>query len=146
MTRSLISRSFRFSKKEYEVAPTPKNRLGLTTLYVPDPETRPVADIVFVHGLNGGSFTTWTKEGDPSCYWPEQWLPTEDGFKDVRVHSFGYPAAATRDSVLNVHDIARSLLAAVHDSPLMNKGEQVCLCPNQQSSGSVRLTHRDSRP
>jgi hypothetical protein len=49
----------------------------------------------------------------------------------VRIHSFGYPAAATRDSVLNVRDISRSLLAAVHDSPLMNKGEQVCAQTNK---------------
>jgi hypothetical protein len=87
-----------------------------------------VADVVFVHGLNGGSFSTWTKDSNPGCYWPQQWLPEEDGFEDVRIHSFGYPAAATRDSVLNVRDISRSLLAAVHDSPLMSKGEQVCLC------------------
>jgi hypothetical protein len=124
----LISRSFRFSKKENDAAPAPKNRLGLITLHVPVSETAPVADVVFVHGLNGGSFSTWTKDSNPGCYWPQQWLPEEDGFEDVRIHSFGYPAAATRDSVLNVRDISRSLLAAVHDSPLMSKGEQVCLC------------------
>jgi hypothetical protein len=127
----LISRSFRFNKKEDDAAPAPKNRLGLITLHVPDPETAPVADVVFVHGLNGGSFSTWTKDSNPGYYWPQQWLPEEDGFEDVRIHSFGYPAAATRDSVLNVRDISRSLLAAVHDSPLMNKGEQVCAQTNK---------------
>jgi hypothetical protein len=84
-----------------------------------------VADLVFVHGLNGGSFSTWSKGGDPDCYWPRQWLPCEDGFQDVRIHTFGYPAAATRESVLNIRDMAQSLLAALHDSPLMNDGKKV---------------------
>lgn len=122
--RSFLSHSFSLQGKKSENL-EPKGPLGLTTLYVPGPEQTVAADLVFVHGLNGGSFSTWSKESDPGCYWPREWLPMEDGFGDVRIHAFGYPAAATRESVLNIRDIARSLLAAVQDSPLMNQGNQV---------------------
>ncbi|KAK4251418.1 hypothetical protein C7999DRAFT_10844 [Corynascus novoguineensis] len=107
----------------------PKGPLGLTTLYVPNPKNAsvPEADIVFVHGLNGGSFSTWSKGNDPDYYWPQKWLPTEEGLTNVRIHAFGYPAGVTRQSILNIPDFARSLLAAVHDAPSMNQGKQVNL-------------------
>ncbi|KAL2172903.1 hypothetical protein VTG60DRAFT_81 [Thermothelomyces hinnuleus] len=109
-----------------DAAEPPKGPLGLTTLYIPDPQhtPAPVADVVFVHGLNGGSFSTWSKGNDPERYWPQKWLPTEEGFSDVRIHAFGYPAAVTRQSILSISDFARSLLAAIHDSPSMSQGRQ----------------------
>ncbi len=116
--------TFRRNKKAKEHALDPKGPLGLTTLHTPYPEQTAVADIVFVHGLNGGSCSTWSKDNNPDCYWPQKWLPGEDGFSDVRIHAFGYPAGATRESVLNVRDMARSLLAAIRDSPSMNQSGQ----------------------
>ncbi|KAK4154986.1 hypothetical protein C8A00DRAFT_13901 [Chaetomidium leptoderma] len=137
--RSFISRSISLNWRGKEDALEPKGPgpLGLTTLSAPIPEQPPVADIVFVHGLNGGSSSTWSKGNNPDCFWPRRWLPEEDGFRDVRIHTFGYPAAVDRGSVLNIRDIAQSLLAAVHDSPLMNQGRQPPLIFVAHSMGGL---------
>jgi hypothetical protein len=108
---------------------SPKGPLGLTTLLDPGPDPPAVADIIFVHGLNGGSQSTWCKSGNPSNFWPREWLRFDDAFRDVRVHTFGYPSAVTRESILNVHDFARSLLAAVKDCPAMSGQDKVRLVP-----------------
>jgi hypothetical protein len=123
----LLSRSsFSLRKGNGDGEREPKGPLGLTTLYVPPADHgQPVADLIFVHGLNGGSHSTWSRGGIPERFWPREWLPEDDAFKDVRVHTFGYPSAVTRESIINIADIARSLLAAIKDSPLMNKGRQV---------------------
>ncbi|KAK3315094.1 hypothetical protein B0H66DRAFT_606001 [Apodospora peruviana] len=100
-----------------------KGPLGLTTVHVPGPDQPVVvADIVFVHSLNAGSESTWSKGNKPSNFWPREWLPGDQAFHDVRIHSFGYPSGISRESILNLTDFARSLLAAVHDSPAMNSG------------------------
>ena len=127
--RTFISRVFNLSKRgtENAAAPIGKGPLGLSTLYVPCLEQTPVADIIFVHGLNGGSHSTWSKGNIPENVGPQKWLPGDDAFEQARIHTFGYPSGVTRESVLNIRDIARSLLAAIKDSPVMNKGRQVCL-------------------
>ncbi|KAJ1324157.1 protein SERAC1 [Microdochium nivale] len=91
-----------------------KGPLGLNTLSWPQCET--TAHLVFVHGLGGGSRSTWTASNDPALYWPSEWLPYEDGFESVRIHSFGYNSNWDKESVLNVHDFATSLLNALCDS------------------------------
>lgn len=92
---------------------SPKGKYGLTTLHCPP---GPIADLVFVHGLNGGSQSTWTK-GHESNYWPKHWLPYDDGFEDVKIHTFGYHSSVLRDSILKIEDFSMSLLGAVHDAP-----------------------------
>lgn len=121
-TRSFIN-SLTLRKNETHEAP--KGPLGLTTLHNPEPDHQAVADIIFVHGLNGGSQSTWSKGNMASHYWPREWLPNDAAFEDVRIHSFGYPSAISRKSILNVHDFARSLLAAIKDSPVMSENERV---------------------
>src|SRR5271168_230704 len=79
-----------------------KGPFGLSTLY--DPPDPAIADLVFVHGLGGGSRSTWTKSLDPSLYWPQEWLPQDPGFKDVRIHSFGYNSNWKKESILNIYD------------------------------------------
>jgi hypothetical protein len=87
-----------------------------------------IADLIFVHGLGGGSESTWTETQngalDPTLYWPERWLPYEDGFNDVRIHSFGYDSNWTKESTLNIYDFAKSLLVAIMDSPTIVKRNQ----------------------
>ncbi|KAK3899687.1 vegetative incompatibility protein HET-E-1 [Staphylotrichum tortipilum] len=108
----------------------PKGPMGLTTLFAPPADQAvPVADVIFVHGLNGGSHHTWSRDNNPECFWPRAWLPEDDDFKDVRIHTFGYPSGVTRESIMDISEIARSLLAAIKDSPLMNKGNQACSKP-----------------
>ncbi|KAK4237441.1 vegetative incompatibility protein HET-E-1 [Achaetomium macrosporum] len=140
-TRSFISRtSFSLSRKgagDAAEREPPKGPLGLTTLYIPPDEKSPVADLVFVHGLNGGSHSTWSKGNSAERFWPRRWLPEDDAFKDVRIHTFGYPSGVTRESIINISDISRSLLAAVNDSPVMNKGKQPRLIFVAHSMGGL---------
>lgn len=126
-TRSFISRTFTRRVTEQADEPTSgfKGPLGLTTVFDPGSDAPCVADIIFVHGLNGGSYSTWSKGNQQTHFWPQEWLPLDDAFQDVRIHMFGYPSGLSRESVLNVHDFARSLLAAVKDLPVINQGHKV---------------------
>ncbi|KAI1309844.1 hypothetical protein F5Y03DRAFT_59729 [Xylaria venustula] len=95
----------------------PKGPLGLTTVF--EPEGQVVADLVFVHGLNGGSRSTWSKKskGGNIAFWPRDWLSCDDAFRHVRIHTFGYSSGLTRESVLDIQDFAGNLLACVHHCP-----------------------------
>ena len=57
-------------------------------------------------------------------FWPKEWLPRDAAFEDARIHSFGYDAGVSKESVLGVHDFARSLLAAVSDAPSMTRHDE----------------------
>ena len=115
-----INRSFsvrniiRRDSQDQNPADDPKGPIGLTTLYEPTDEA--VLDLIFIHGLNGGSQSTWTKSGNPSLFWPQEWLPRDEAFQDVRIHTFGYDSGFGRDSTLNVYDFSRSLLYAMKDA------------------------------
>ena len=89
---------------------------GLQLLHHP-PE--PSVDLIFVHGLRGGSRKTWSYSDNPLDYWPKAWLPRDGKFKHVRIHSFGYNAdwSDRVSSVQNIHDFGKSLLGAVAHSP-----------------------------
>ncbi|KAK8090906.1 hypothetical protein PG994_000411 [Apiospora phragmitis] len=113
----------------------PKGSYGLTTLYTPAVNV-PRADIVFVHGLNGGSQSTWTK-GDESNFWPKFWLPSDDGFADVRIHSFGYHSGVSKQSILQIQDFARNLRSAVHDAPSIIPKQNVPLIFVGHSMGGL---------
>src|SRR5262245_56006928 len=82
---------------------------GLQILHA-SPE--PLVDLIFVHGLRGGSVKTWRKGNDPRLFWPQYWLPREAGFHNTNIHTFGYESdwASTKSSILDVHDFGRSLL------------------------------------
>ncbi|RYP80818.1 hypothetical protein DL769_002288 [Monosporascus sp. CRB-8-3] len=112
--RSLIRRETKTTIKDEQEGP--RGPTGLTTLYEPD--DRVVVDLIFVHGLNGGSQSTWSK-GTGDSFWPRDWLPHDEAFSDVRIHTFGYSSAVNRESILNIHDFANNLLACVHHSPAM---------------------------
>lgn len=47
-------------------------------------------DVVFVHGVDGDAFSTWTSPHDQEAFWP-QWLGEEN--TDFGIWTFGYPAA-----------------------------------------------------
>ena len=110
-TRSWLPGGSENNIPEDEIGP-----LGLNTLSVPPCGSANV-DLIFVHGLRGGSRKTWTKSGDPSRYWPKEWLPYDEAFQDVRIHSFGYDSNWGKKSILGIHDFANALLNAVLDCP-----------------------------
>ncbi|KAF8861886.1 hypothetical protein BDZ45DRAFT_231863 [Acephala macrosclerotiorum] len=90
--------------------------LGLVTIHCP---SEPLLEFIFIHGLGGGSRKTWSFSSKLHHFWPKEWLSKDPAFQNVRVHSFGYKSTwhDTRGSILNVHDIAESLLGAIHASP-----------------------------
>ncbi|OTA58875.1 NACHT and WD domain protein [Hypoxylon sp. EC38] len=97
-----------------------KGTIGLRILHS-SPE--PLIDLIFVHGLRGGSTKTWRKGTDPRMFWPQLWLPMETGLRNVSIHSFGYDSdwASTKPSILDVHDFGRSLLEEMRNSPYLRK-------------------------
>lgn len=98
--------------------------LGLRLLHY-SPE--PLIELVFVHGLRGGSLKTWRKGNDPRNVWPQLWLPLESGLQNANIHSFGYNSdwASTKSSVLDIHDFGQSLLEEMRNSPYLRDGKQV---------------------
>ncbi|KXG50320.1 uncharacterized protein PGRI_062870 [Penicillium griseofulvum] len=96
-----------------------------------------VVDLIFVHGVNGGSQSTWTKDGDPSMFWPREWLSKDHAFQDVRIHTFGYASDIAQGSVLNIPDFALSLLYSIHDSPVILRESKVPLILVGHSMGGL---------
>jgi hypothetical protein len=92
-----------------------KGPLGLTTVY--NPPLSAIADLIFVHGLGGGSRSTWCKNNDPSLFWPQEWLSSDAKFEDVRIYTFGYNSKLGSESILNINDFAKSLLGAIYECP-----------------------------
>ncbi|KAK3681030.1 hypothetical protein B0T22DRAFT_523836 [Podospora appendiculata] len=87
-----------------------KGQLGLTTLHEPARPRRPPPI----------SRKTWSFSACPEHYWPLAWLPDDADFRDhVRVHTFGYNAdwSERRQSTLNIHAFAQSLLGALRNHP-----------------------------
>jgi hypothetical protein len=127
--RSFLTRNFtrRDGGTSVDSSQDAKGPFGLNTLS--DPTGMVVADLVFVHGLGGGSRSTWTKALDPSLYWPQEWLPQDASFKDVRIHSFGYNSNWDKDSTLNIQDFAKSLLGSMQDCPAIPPGTNVSSDP-----------------
>ena len=79
--------------------------------------TDPEVDIIFVHGLDGGSFTSWAKNEDPRLYWPREWLPKEMELSRARIHTYGYNLYPKRD--LNSYwEFASQFLTDLVCSPL----------------------------
>ena len=111
-----------FRKDTENVGNDSKGPLGLSLLHSP-PE--PLIDFIFVHGLGGGSRKTWSKTSSISHYWPQEWLPKDPAFKNVRVHSFGYDSdyLKGKGNCLNVHHFGRSLLGEMHTSPSLDDAD-----------------------
>ena len=122
-TSSFLSRTLNRRDAGGQPSEDSKGSLGLHTLF--DPEDLAIADLIFVHGLGGGSKSTWTKSNDPSLYWPKEWLPQDAAFHDVRIHSFGYNSNWGDESILNVHDFAKALLGSIQDCPLIPRNTSV---------------------
>ena len=103
-----------------------RGELGLQLLRL-SPE--PLVDIIFVHGLRGGSVKTWRKGDDPALFWPKAWLPFEKGFEHASVYSFGYDSdwlTATK-GVLNVHNFGTELFEVMRSSQHLRDKADVCI-------------------
>lgn len=96
-----------------------KGALGLNLLHHPSSE--PELDLVFVHGLGGGSRKTWSRTSRPEDYWPAEWLPKDPAFARVRIFSYGYDSNWTKgnDNCLNIQHIGKSFLTELATSPYL---------------------------
>lgn len=121
--RSLFSRTLTFRKGSDAGIENDKGPLGLTTVFKPLGNV--IADLVFIHGLGGGSRKSWSKDENAHLFWPQEWLPQDAGFRDVRIHTFGYDSNWDKGSILNVHDFAKSLLEWVRDCPTIPRDANV---------------------
>ncbi|KAL7791473.1 hypothetical protein V8C37DRAFT_402997 [Trichoderma ceciliae] len=114
--------------------------LGLSTLYDPKPNSV-IADIIFVHGLGGSSKKTWSNSSYPRSFWPQDWLPVERGFEDVRIHSFGYRAdwgkKWQQQSILNIHDFAESLIGGLRNHPSIRRDDSRIILVGHSMGGCV---------
>ncbi|KAK5047249.1 hypothetical protein LTR84_006771 [Exophiala bonariae] len=116
LRRLVLRRSEQIRKGEELAQPSSDRRLdplGLKVLH--EPNHPPAADIIFVHGLGGTSQQTWSKNHDPTLFWPLEWLPYENSISSARISSFGYNAhflstSSTRKTILNISDFAKELL------------------------------------
>lgn len=113
--------------------------LGLTTLYAPKALTSPVSEMVFIHGSGGGSRKTWSYSPDPRHYWPQSWLPADNDFNDVCIHTFGYKAdwSERRPSVLDIHSFAQSLLGALRNHPGIRRTSSRIILVGHSMGGCV---------
>ncbi|KAI0406840.1 NACHT and WD domain protein [Xylaria palmicola] len=108
------------SKHQGAVPVGPGDPFGLRLLHEASP---PLINIVFVHGLRGGSSKTWRKGDDPRLFWPQYWLPIEPDLSDASIFTFGYDSdwGSFNPSVLNVHDFGQALYQELRSSPYLRK-------------------------
>ncbi|KAI1109210.1 NACHT and WD domain protein [Nemania sp. NC0429] len=97
-----------------------KDPFGLRLLHA---SPQPLIDIIFVHGLRGGSSKTWRKGDDPRLFWPQYWLPMEPDMCNASIHSFGYDSdwGSLNPSALNVHDFGQTLYEELRSSPYLRQ-------------------------
>jgi hypothetical protein len=121
---SLFKPRFRSTKKPETGLDEVRGPLGLRCLFA---TREPLIDVVFVHGLRGGSIKTFCKDDDPELFWPKRWLPLEPEFARASIHSFGYDSdwGSSRPSILTVHDFGRSLYEELQTSPLLRHDSKV---------------------
>ncbi|EPE26317.1 WD40 repeat-like protein [Glarea lozoyensis ATCC 20868] len=84
-----------------------KDPTGLFAISLP---RHPVVDVIFLHGLGGSCYRSWSWAHDRANFWP-QWLVSEPEMRNVRVWTFGYAAAlAGSSTTMNIMDFAKDLL------------------------------------
>ncbi|KAI0389432.1 hypothetical protein F5Y17DRAFT_462758 [Xylariaceae sp. FL0594] len=68
-----------------------------------------------------------------------EWLPREQGLEHARIHSFGYNSdwADARETVLDLHDFGRALLAEMSTSPSLRGGETPIILIGHSMGGLV---------
>ena len=121
---SLLSRRRDATRGSSDANRDPKGPYGLST--ISETLETAIADLIFVHGLGGGSRSTWSKDSDPDLFWPQEWLVQDTKFRDVRIYSFGYDSNWREESILDINDFAKSLLGSIQHCPAIPKDSKVC--------------------
>ena len=110
--------------------------LGLNEL-ISSPE--PLVELVFVHGLGGGSRKSWSHTRLEDHFWPKSWLPRDPDFQNVRIHSFGYKSAKSEvvATIAGIPEYAESLLCALRDSPTIRHSQNAIVLVGHSMGGLV---------
>ena len=110
--------------------------LGLNQLNSP---TEPLVELIFVHGLGGGSRKSWSKTKSEDHFWPRSWLPRDPDFHNVRIHSFGYKSSKSEivATISGIPDIAQSLLSAIRDSSAIRHSQNGIILVGHSMGGLV---------
>lgn len=84
-----------------------ESQLGLALVHDPP---NPEGDIIFVHGLGGGRYKTWSHNRDVKNFWPK-WLASEHATSGRRIFTYGYNASFKGPSTaMHITDFASELL------------------------------------
>jgi hypothetical protein len=122
--------------------------LGLTTLYTPKVSSNhATADLIFIHGIGGGSRATWTFNGNPSTFWPLEWLPKGEHLRNTSIHTFGYEPGIRERTAPPDNDIgmaATSLLQWISESPGIDASDEVGCTMLYFLNYTVHLSNEDS--
>ncbi|KAI1091610.1 hypothetical protein F5B19DRAFT_457662 [Rostrohypoxylon terebratum] len=87
-----------------------RDKNGLFCLHNPGGDFN--VDIVAVHGLSGDSEETWTDD-KTNKLWLRDFLPSQFPGVPIRVWSFGYDASVFGKAVIDIEDVATSLVAGL---------------------------------
>jgi pimeloyl-ACP methyl ester carboxylesterase len=133
---SILSR-----KKSEDGAPSPSNAFGPYGLTLLHASSEPRIDLIFVHGLRGGSVKTWSKNEDNQYFWPQAWLPQEPDLQHARIHTFGYNSdwAERRESILSIHDFGKDLLGQMSTNPCLRARAELPIVLIGHSMGGLGM-------
>ncbi|KAF2443909.1 hypothetical protein P171DRAFT_495793 [Karstenula rhodostoma CBS 690.94] len=137
--RSTVSRIFTHKSSKKPIIESTEDKRGKLGLNLICDRAEPLVEIVFVHGLGGGSRKTWCKDDDPRLYWPKEWLQRDPEFRNARVYSFGYDSewVTRKDSQLDVHDFGKSLLSALLGDRFIRRGRNIPIVLVAHSMGGL---------
>ncbi|PMD60752.1 uncharacterized protein K444DRAFT_721190 [Hyaloscypha bicolor E] len=135
-TLSRVFSGLSITRRSSESSEDKRGKFGLTLIC---DRADPIVDIVFVHGLGGGSRKTWCKGDDPGLYWPKEWLQRDPEFKNVRTYGFGYDSDwdTRRGSQLDVHDFGKALLSALLRDPYIRRSQNLPIILVAHSMGGL---------
>jgi predicted alpha/beta-fold hydrolase len=110
--------------------------LGLNQLSSP---LEPFVELVFVHGLGGGSRKSWSYSHHEDHFWPRSWLARDPDFRHVRTYSFGYQSAKSEvvSTISGIPDIAQSLLSALRDNTAVRQSQNAIVLVGHSMGGLV---------
>jgi len=107
--------------------------VGLSLIF--EPETTSVApiDIIFIHGVGGHPFDTWTADKS-GTFWPRDILPKDIPY--CRILTYGYDKSSSGSVSAIADAFLEELVESRHQSP------EASLVPNHSYSNLRRTVER----
>ena len=92
-----------------------------------------------MHELGGGSRKTWGKISSITHYEPQEWLPKDSAFGNIRIHSFRYDSdwVKGKDNCLNIYHFGKSLLGEKSTSPYLSQANTAIVLIGHSRGGLV---------